>query len=548
MARHPQPGVAPLARHAVAGVSARRGYRVVGAPTSARGVSIPAPVEGLDAITPLASMPPTRAVTLDNIFPQPGYVEIRKGHRRHNLTGAAAIESLMPYHGLASDDDRLFSASSTAISNVTVFTSATASSTASISLSGLTNARWQHVNYSTSGGNHLWICNGADAPRMYNGTAWATASVVGITAADVINVAVFKNRLWLTLKDEISPAYLNTDSVQGTATPFDLTGVFDKGGFLQAIGSWSLDAGTGPDDYIAFITNRGEVAIYTGTDPATNFVLKGVYEMGAPIGRRCLTKVGADLAVISVDGVLPLSRALITDRAAALTQSITKLIQPLMNQAARLYGTNFGWQLLSYPRGTRAILNVPITEGVEQIQYVMNTITGAWGRFKREDANCWAVFQDRLFYGGNDGIVREADCQGYDDDGAIEFDIESAYNYMGERGRLKNFTMARALLTTDGQVLPGLGLNVDFARQQAVGATSFETDAAALWDVASWDEGTWPEVQRIVTDWISVAGIGYCAGVRMTATVSPGVDVDESQELVLQINGWDVLVLDGAFL
>jgi hypothetical protein len=219
-----------------------------------------------------------------------------------------------------------------------------------------------------------------------------------------------------------------------------------------------------------------------------------------------------------------------------------------MNQAARLYGANFGWQLLSYPRGTRAILNVPITEGVEQIQYVMNTITGAWGRFKREDANCWAVFQDRLFYGGNDGIVREADCQGYDDDGAIVFDIESAYNYMGERGRLKNFTMARALLTTDGQVLPGLGLNVDFARQQAVGATSFETDAAALWDVASWDEGTWPEVQRIVTDWISVAGIGYCAGVRMTATVSPGVDVDESQELVLQINGWDVLVLDGAFL
>jgi hypothetical protein len=270
--------------------------------------------------------------------------------------------------------------------------------------------------------------------------------------------------------------------------------------------------------------------------------------MGPPIGRRCLTKVGGDLAVISIDGVLPLSRALITDRAAAITQSLTKLIQPVMNASARSYGSNFGWQLIGYPRGTRAILNVPITTNTEQEQYVMNTVTGAWCRFIGEDANCWAVFQDRLFYGGNSGTVFEADCQGFDASADIEFELETAFNYCGQRGRLKQFTMARALLTTDGQIRPGLGINVDFATGTEVGATSFDTTAAALWDVAEWDAGVWPEVVRIVTDWLSVSGEGYCAGIRMAGSVTPGDDVAESQDVTLQINGWDLLMLDGGHL
>lgn len=523
-------------------------FQIVATPEIARGKSIPAPTNGLDAISPLAAMDERSAVTLKNIFPQPGYVEIRKGHKRHNLCGAAAVESLMPYHGLTSSADRLFAASTTAISNVTVFTSASASATASVSLSGLTNARWQHINFSTSGGNFLWICNGADTPRMFDGTNWATASVSGITATDIINVAAFKEQIWLTRKSQISPAYLALDSVQGTATVFDLTGVFTKGGYLQAIGSWSLDAGIGPDDYVAFITSRGEVAIYTGTDPSANFVLKGVYEMGAPIGRRCLTKVGADLAVISIDGVLPLSRALITDRAAAELQAITKSIQPLINTAARSYNGNFGWELVPYPRGTRAILNVPITENVEQTQYVMNTVTGAWANFTDESANCWAVFQDNLYYGTNAGQVKQADCQGFDDDGSIDFDLETAFNYCDAQGRLKQFTQCRAMLTSDGQIRPGLGLNTDFSTGATVGPTTFEQSSADLWDVALWDAGTWPATTRILTDWTTVEGIGYSASIRITGSILAASTAEQSNSLTLAVNGFDLLMVDGAFL
>lgn len=535
-------------RRALGGASVRGPrFQIMPARETARGVSIPAPVQGWDAITPLAAMPETRAIALDNLFPQPGYVEIRKGHTRHNLVGAAAVESLMPYHGLTVASDRLFAACTTAISNVTVFTTASASATASISLSSLTNARWQHINFSTSGGNFLWCCNGADTPRMYNGTVWATASVTGITPTDIINVAAYSERIWLVRKDQISPAYLPTDSVQGTATVFDLLGVFNKGGYLMAIGAWSRDGGQGPDDFISFITSNGEVAIYSG-DPERNMELTGVYEMGSPLGRRCLRKVGPDLAVVCVDGVLPLSRAINTDRAAILNASITALIQPVMNQSARDWGANFGWELTSYARGTRAILNVPVTEGVEQRQYVMNTVTGAWCRFLGENASCWAIFQDRLFYGGNNGLVKEADCQGFDDDGGIEFDLETAFNYCRNRGRLKEFTMARALLLTDGQASVGLALNVDFSRNAVVSSLSFPSDPAGLWDVALWDAGVWPETSRIIIDWVAVEGEGYSASIHMQGSLTLGSSGSASDDAVFQINGWDMLVVDGAFM
>lgn len=540
-----------MTRRALSGVTARAaGYRVVATPATARGLSIPAPVGGWDALSPIAAMPPTNAITIDNVFPQAGYLEIRKGHRVHNSLAPVAdpVQTVMAYNAPASTDDKLFAAAGTGIYDVT----AVATATISPSLSGIVNSRYQYVNISTSGGNFLWACNGADDPIYYNGSAWATCAITGVTATRIANVEVFKGRIWVALNDSLNAAYLPLDSIQGTATTFDLTGVFKSGGFLMAIGSWSVATGSGPNDYLAFVTSRGEVAVYSGSDPtasdATGFALVNTYKMGAPIGRRCLTKVGADLAMICIDGVVPLSKALLTDRAAALNISISKAIQPFMNQSARDSGENFGWQLIGYPRGTRAILNVPISENVEQHQYVMNTITGGWCRFKGENANCWEIFQDRLFYGGNDGRIYEADCQGFDEGGTIDFDVKSAFNYCDAPGHLKQFTMARALLTTDGQITPGMAVNVDFSDNAEPDLLTQQSNSNDYWDVALWDGGVWPQTSHVTTNWVSVGGMGYAVSIRMTGSVSSEGITDPAQALLLQINGWDMLVLDGAFL
>jgi hypothetical protein len=334
--------------------------------------------------------------------------------------------------------------------------------------------------------------------------------------------------------------------VQGTATPFDLSGVFNKGGFLQAIGTWSIEGGDRPDDRIAFITSKGEVAVYAGTDPAANFAVAGVYEIGPPLGRRCALKVGSDLAIVCLDGVISLKVAMMMDRAAASRATMTRNIQPLINQATRQYQNNFGWQLLGYPRGTRAILNVPVAEGAQQIQYVMNTISGGWGGpFTHENGNCWAVWKDRLFYGGNNGIVKEADKQGFDDDGAIPFDLETAFNYCKSRGRQKQFTMCRPLITSDGAIEPTLAINTDFGRNAPGSTVTFSQGGAAQWDVAQWDVDVWPQEQALIAHWQTVDGHGNCASIRMTGNVEAASGEDD-RDFTLQINGWDLMFIPGA--
>jgi hypothetical protein len=503
-----------------------------------RPVPLPAPVEGWDAISPLAEMGLRRAVALDNIFPQPGYCELRRGQTEHSDTASAApVESVMAYHGAGGTLD-LKAASDGTIYDVT------AAAAGSSEVTGLTSDRWQHINFTTiDGQNSLWICNGVDASRRWNGTAWSTNTLAGgIAGTDVIHVTVFKGRLWLTVNGSLNAWYLAVGAVQGTATEFPLHGVFRKGGHLMAVGAWALDGGDGPDDAIAFVSSRGEVAVYSGIDPAADLVLKGRYDVGTPIGRRCLTKVGGDLMLISVDGVLPLSQALVVERGVQQAVSITKNIMPVMNQSARDWGANFGWSLTPYPRGTRAILNVPVNEGAGQRQYVMNTITGAWCRFLGQEANCWEVFNDRLFMGGNDGVVYEADVGGSDAGAPIVWDLRTAFHHYGNRGRKKMFKLCQPLLTIDGLVTPGLAVNVDFGVNAPISVPSNVEIAAAQWDVAEWDVDAWALEERITADWQVVAGEGQFGSIRMAGSLM------SEAEAVMRVNGFNVVVEDGAFM
>jgi hypothetical protein len=447
----------------------------------------------------------------------------------------------MAYHGDTPNDDALFAASNDTIYDVTT-------DTPSADVTSLTNVRFQHVNFTTTGGHFLWVCNGADAPRYFNGTAWATPTITGITAADIIHVNVHKNRLWFALKDTTKAAYLPTNTIQGAATEFELGGLFNLGGYLVAMGTWSIDGGDGPEDYAAFVSSKGQVAIYSGIDPdsASSWSLKGVFQIGPPIGRRCFTRVGADLAIISIDGVLPISRALVVERGAAISVALTANIQPTMADAARNWASNFGWQLISYPKGTRAILNVPAQVNNSQQQYVMNTVTGAWCRFLGMEANCWETFKERLFFSGNDGFVYEADVGGSDNGSPIAMEFKLAFNYFGQRGILKRWTMCRPILTTDGSVGLAMGFNVDFRDDVEISVSDSSIVPGAEWDEAVWDVDIWPIEERTTADWITVSGIGYCASIRGKVNVlsTGGADLAPT----LRVNGFDVLYETGAFV
>jgi hypothetical protein len=122
-------------------------------------------------------------------------------------------------------------------------------------VTGLGSARSQTINFAAGGGNYLYTVNGVDPPQIYNGTVWSVPVITGLSSADIIGVNAHKNRLWFTIVNSSDAYYLPVASIAGAAVKFPLGGLWNQGGFLMAMGTWSIDGGTGLDDYAVFISS-----------------------------------------------------------------------------------------------------------------------------------------------------------------------------------------------------------------------------------------------------------------------------------------------------
>lgn len=534
----------------------------------ADGASIPAPVEGWDTVSPLANMKPTRAVQLDNWIPRPGWIELRKGYNVHcgipNATGTP-VQSVMAYNG-AGTVNRLFAAVGSTIYDTTSGTAVASSITT------LSTSRLQHKMFSNTVGDQFLIAvNGADTPVIFDGTVWANTSITGtgINQDNFIQVNAHKGRLWFVEANSTSPCYMSSVGIiAGTAVSYPLGEFMTKGGYVMAIGTWTIDTRQTVDEYIAFITSRGQVIVYQGTDPSTadTWTLVGTYDIAPPIGRRCILRIAGDLMIITIDGIMAMSTMLSTDRAAANRTSVTSIIQNAMAMAAQSYKDIWGWQFVEYAKGTLAILNIPVSENSEQMQYVMNTLTGAWCRFLGIDANCWEIdVNDNIFFGGNNGIVYRWDVGASDYVDNISADVKTAFNYFGSRGRLKRWMMLQPLINSDGQVNPSIGINVDFRSDAVLSTPTPIQPSGALWDAAIWDTAVWPLSSQQSPNWITVTGIGQCASVETAVTSGPNIPGDAglwgsamwgtglwtqfpTSEVTLQLNGWNIVHEKGGFV
>lgn len=512
------------------------------------GASFPSPVGGWDAYSPVSEMPPQNAIQLVNWFPQPGYVELRRGYVQHlDLGTGSEVDTLMSYQGPGDLDAALIAASDGEIWDATGDTP--------VSLgAGFANNRWQSVNFTTAGGSFLWMCNGDDTPQYFDGTTLQATTITGITASDIISCITYRGRIWGVLKNSTKAVYLPLDSIQGQATTFDLGPYFTQGGQLQAICTWSSDVAGGTNEFIIFVSEYGECAIFLIYDPTSgsSFSYRGISKIGSPIGRRCVEKFGSDLAIITIDGVIPVSQVVNYDRAALQQSALTLNIQNAMVEAARAYKDNFGWQIISYPRNTMAIVNVPISEGGQQEQFVMNTNGRMWCRFTGQNANCWTVFRDRAYFGGSDGIVYLADEAAGDENSTLNADIQGAYNYFNMRGQNKQWTTIRPLIEKDStyDVELEIGLSVDFNLNDVLDELVTETTVSrAVWDASDtrWNDPQtiWP---GLITQqrWMAISGIGYAAALRLKISIewTPVLRVPQ----VLRIYSFDSLYKPGAYI
>ena len=409
-------------------------------------------------------------------------------------------------------------------------------------VTSLNEDRWQWVNFSNSGANYLYIVNGTDSARHYNGTTWAAPTITGVSSSDLVHINVHKKRIWFVQKDTTKAWYLATDAISGAATSFELGSLFGLGGYLVAMATWTIDGGLGPDDFAVFISSRGQCAIYQGTDPANaqTWELVGVYDLPAPIGRRCFAKYGGNLLLLTVSGVLQLNLALRSDKSQLAATAITERINQAMNAAARSYKDNFGWDLTVYPRGTRMVVNIPISELTTATQYVMNTLTGAWCEFDSHDACCWTVFQEKLYFGGVNSAVYQDDTGSGDITSAIIATGQTAYQPFFSPGTLKRFTMVEPLVRAVGASRPSVAISTDFIEAgQLSTPTGASASSSSLWGTAVWGTDVWGGIDAsYVSDWTSATGLGRWASVKFQATT--GTENPTNDE-TMQINGFVAL-------
>jgi hypothetical protein len=494
-------------------------------------VTVPPPTGGWNDRDPLSEMEPEDAIVLDNIIPGTGMASLRLGFASWATGLGSYVESLMEY-APPSGTNQLFGAVPTAIYDVT-----SAGAVGAAKVSSLSNGRWQHTMFATSGGNYLVCANGADAVRNYDGSVWTSPSITNVTSANLIGVTAHVQRLWFVEKDKLDPWYLPVGAISGAAAKLTIGPFCKAGGYLAAIGSWSRDGGSGPDDMLVLATSKGEVLIYSGTDPssATTFALVGTFRIAEPIGRRCLVKAGSDLGVLTKIGLVPLSQVLVNS---VVTQEKTALTDKIRNAFVRssaTVGSSFGWQVFEHTKSRLIMVNVPVTERVMQYQYVVNADTGAWARFTGIDAGCWSLLGTTAFFGGNDGTVYQFGTDYLDDDTAVSAVVQQAYSNFGT-SQYKHFKAARPLFVGPPGYAPAIEMKVNYDTSPVTLPTPVVPDSGSVWDEATWDVADWSGSVVPSATWQGLTGIGQVGSVAMAFSLTQAFTLNQT-DVIFEVGG-----------
>ncbi|MGO7279376.1 hypothetical protein ACCT18_29435 [Rhizobium ruizarguesonis] len=360
----------------------------------------------------------------------------------------------------------------------------------------------------------------------------------------LIAVTAYRSRLWFIEKNSTNVWYLATDAVSGTATVLPVGGNMKYGGTLVAINVWTIPVSTGLQQCLVLMSSEGEVIVYQGSDPssASNWGLIGTFKLGRPLGTdRCMLSVGADLAIMTTDGIVPITKAVQLDRGATSLGAITAKIGPTWRETVAAIGTTSEeWQLASFPARQMAIVNLPSSFG--PYQYVMNTETGAWCRFVGITASCWATWQDRLFFGSSDGTVYEAEAGASDNGTAIDALMVGAWNRFGDGLSTKFSKLIGVTAQIGVSTLMYAGISTDYQTKIPTALlSSVENSAAAKWGTAIWGVSKFPG--NILARKFASAG---AAGAALAPTVRALISGSSASVSEAAVVGGEVLYEKGA--
>ena len=496
---------------------------------------IPAPVGGLNTVDSLADMPHTDAIVMRNFFPEQQGCSTRKGFRKHVVLPNGGVETLIPIRSVTGTS-KLWAIDQKGLVDVTVSRTAINSEY----VFDLVNPQWQYVNFANAAGVHALAFNGQENGLWFDPatSTWKRLVLAAVPATPVsgewagidpkklIQTCAHQKRIWAVEKDSTRGWYLPPEQVWGIAKSFDFGGLFQRGGYLQSLTTWTMDSGDGMDDLLIAISSGGEVAIFDGIDPnsSTTWSLRGVFTVGDTFTRRCFSKFGTDVMILTQYGLLTLNAIVGEGLDGVAASALARKVQPLVSQLATERGDKEGWQLNNISNLNTFVLNIPSSFSVtENFQLVMNSITGAWCEFIGFQAQCWAGQ-----YFGADGVVAYAFDGALDDvdlngvgGKAIICDCQQGFDYFDAIGRLKHFKLIQPSFLTGIPIQYSIAANMDFSfTAGTIPSTTSSGLNVGLWGYGTWGTSLWGGTPLSQKEWSSIVGLGFAASVRLSMSAS----------------------------
>lgn len=228
--------------------------------------------------------------------------------------------------------------------------------------------------------SNVVIVDGFGNPVRFNGTDFSEAIFTTDTGADprrLNGVVAHQDRLFFWNTDE--PDFYYADEVggiQGNLIRFPLSRLGNVTGKIVAMRSLTIDAGNDINDALAIFMSTGQIITYRGLDPgdAENWQQMNRVQASPPIGRDSFTQVGADVWMLTPNGVVSVSESLSSSTLALVSElsvTIAEEIKALVDAdpTAR-------WSLFTARDGSMVVINR--TKNTSAQQFIYYPLSRSW--------------------------------------------------------------------------------------------------------------------------------------------------------------------------
>lgn len=427
----------------------------------------------------------------------------------------------LDYDGLTADfavGETLTGGTSGATAEILAITPATAT-TGTLRLGAITSGPFQNDEAITSATGAA-VANGASA-------AGSAITITNVATSALSYVWSYANRLFFIEKNTLKFWYLPAAAIGGAAASFSMAGVFKRGGSLLFGATWSSDSGAGLDDRFVLATTEGEVAVYQGIDPASDWTLVGVYDMPKPLGPNAHVNAGGDLLIATETGIIPITAAVQNDVAALSGSAVTQRIAPYWQRKARALSLE-SWEMAKVTQKNILIVTQPAD--TDEALLVVNLQTGAWSRWTGLANECIGLFNDQPYMGDSAGRVILLDNSGADRGTPYTCRYLGQFDPMGAPGMTKTATQANLTFQAGSPFAAQLRFKADFDEDASTAPSSAANFTVDAWDVGEWDVAVWDAGSSVAvaSEWQAVGATGqYLAPeLQITFGVTPTPEVE----------------------